>query len=94
MGSSLKKYAFINAKLRAGISKILPDDLINQMIRAHSFSESIQLLRETPFAVVETVYNKTGDSSWVCSSAAQPDGLFQDKLKKNQTSIKHYNRRR
>ncbi len=61
MGSSLEKYAYINAKLRARISKILPDDLINQMIRAHSFSESIQLLRETPFAVVETAYNKTGD---------------------------------
>ena len=40
MGSSLKRYAFINAKLRARISKILPDDLINQMIRAHSLAES------------------------------------------------------
>lgn len=61
MGSSLKKYAFINTKLHARISKILPDDLINQMIRAHSFSESIQLLRDTPFAVVETAYTITGD---------------------------------
>jgi V/A-type H+-transporting ATPase subunit C len=57
----LKQYAFINAKLRARISKLLPDELINQMIRARTLTESIQLLKNTPFFLVEETYNRTGD---------------------------------
>ncbi len=61
MAGALRKYAFINAKLRARISKIIPDELLGQMIRSHSLPEAIQLLRDTSFSVIESVYNKTGD---------------------------------
>ena len=61
MAGPLKQYAFINAKLRARISKILPDELINQMIRARTLAESIQLLKSTPFTLIETTYSRTGD---------------------------------
>ncbi len=61
MSGPLKKYAFINAKLRARISKILPDELIGHMTRAPSLTEAIQLLRDTPFADLVAVYNSTGD---------------------------------
>jgi V/A-type H+-transporting ATPase subunit C len=57
----LKKYAFINAKLRARISKILPDELTAQMMRTSSLTETMQLLRDTPFADMVVVYNSTGD---------------------------------
>jgi len=57
----LKKYAFINAKLRARISKILPEELIGQMMRTSSLTETMQLLRDTPFADLVAVYNSTGD---------------------------------
>lgn len=61
MTGPLKQYAFINAKLRARISKILPDEIMNQMIRARTLTESIQLLKGTPFTLIETTYSRTGD---------------------------------
>jgi len=57
----VQKYGFINAKLRARLSKILPDEFIGEMARAHSLSEAVQLLTGTDFAVVESVYSRTGD---------------------------------
>ena len=57
----LKKYAFINAKLRARISNILSDEVVDQMIKAGSLPESIRVLHNTPFQIIEEVYIRTGD---------------------------------
>ncbi len=57
----MQKYGFINAKLRARISKILPEEISAQMSRAKSLSEAVELLRNTDFALVESVFGKTGD---------------------------------
>jgi V/A-type H+-transporting ATPase subunit C len=57
----LKTYAFVNAKLRTRISKILPEAFINQLVRARSLAESVQMLGETDFAPVQKVYEQTGD---------------------------------
>ena len=61
MAGPLKTYAFINAKLRTRISKILPEQFIRQLIRARSLAESVQMLEETDFAPVQKVYERTGD---------------------------------
>lgn len=61
MAGVLKKYSFINAKLRARLSKILSPEFIGQMIRAASLPECIQLLAGTQYESVERIYNKTGD---------------------------------
>ena len=61
MPGPLKTYAFINAKLRTRISKILPEQFITQMIRARSLAETVQMLGETDFAPVQKVYERTGD---------------------------------
>jgi V/A-type H+-transporting ATPase subunit C len=61
MAGPLKTYAFINAKLRTRISKILPQQFIRQLIRARSLAESVQLLGETDFALVQKIYERTGD---------------------------------
>ena len=62
MGQSrLQKYAFINAKLRARISNILSDEILGQMIKARSLLEAVKVLHDTPFQIVEDVYNQTGD---------------------------------
>jgi V/A-type H+-transporting ATPase subunit C len=57
----VQKYGFINAKLRARISKILPEALSSEMARAKSLTEAVELLRGTDFAVVESIYGRTGD---------------------------------
>ena len=61
MARSLSKYAFINAKLRARISKILPDERFTELAKAPSFDAVLVLLQETPFADLEEVYSRTGD---------------------------------
>ncbi len=61
MPGRLKAYAFINAKLRARLSKILSDEFIQQMVRAPSLPEAIQLLRGTAFQALEETYRRTGD---------------------------------
>jgi V/A-type H+-transporting ATPase subunit C len=58
---AVQKYGFINAKLRARISKILPESLSAEMSRAKSLSEAVELLRSTDFSVVENVFGQTGD---------------------------------
>jgi len=61
VAGSLSKYSLINAKLRARISNILPDEMFRQMAAAHSLEEALALLRETPFARLEEIYSSTGD---------------------------------
>jgi V/A-type H+-transporting ATPase subunit C len=61
MAGPLKTYAFINAKLRTRISKILPQQFIRQLIHARSLAESIQMLEETDFAPLQKIYERTGD---------------------------------
>ena len=61
MARPLSKYSFINAKLRARISKILPDEMFDQLAKAPSLDDALALLRETPFAVLEDIYSRTGD---------------------------------
>lgn len=61
MARPLSKYSFINAKLRARISKILPDEMFDQLAKAASLDEALSLLRETSFAVLEEIYSRTGD---------------------------------
>jgi V/A-type H+-transporting ATPase subunit C len=57
----VQKYGFINAKLRARISKILPEELTAEMARAKSLTEAVEMLKSTDFAVLAEVYGRTGD---------------------------------
>ena len=61
MAGPLSKYSFINAKLRARISKILPDELFDELAKAPSVDAALALLRETPFSVLDEIYSQTGD---------------------------------
>ena len=54
-------YSFINAKLRARISKILPEDTFQALARTQSLPEALALLRDTAFSFLEDIYNRTGD---------------------------------
>ena len=61
MTSPLRRYAFINAKLRARISKLIPENTIQQMIRSHSLEEALVILGNTPYGILHEIYHKTGD---------------------------------
>jgi len=59
--SALSKYAFINAKLRGRISKILPDEIFEKLVKAPSLDAALDILRETSFAGLQEIYSSTGD---------------------------------
>ena len=59
--SALSKYAFINAKLRGRISKILPDEMFERLAKAPSLDAALDILCETPFAGLQEIYSSTGD---------------------------------
>lgn len=61
MAGALTKYSFINAKLRARISKILPEEVFHQLAQAPSVDAALAFLRETPFAPLGEIYDSTGD---------------------------------
>lgn len=61
MGSQVRKYGFINAKLRARLTKLLDEYLIEQIIDAPTFDDALILLRNTPFSDIEHAYRRTGD---------------------------------
>ena len=50
MAGALRTYSLINAKLRARLSKILPDEVLRQMARAPSLPECVQILANTEAA--------------------------------------------
>ena len=55
------RYGFINAKLRARISKILEEPLRESLIKAGSLEEALQCLEGTAFSSLFAIYDKTGD---------------------------------
>ncbi len=61
MVSGISKYAFINAKLRARISKILPDEVFDRLIKASSLDAALDILRDTSFIALQEIYSSTGD---------------------------------
>ncbi len=61
MKSAVKRYGFINAKLRARISRILPDDFRENLIQASSLEEVFQILEDSDFSELSRVYDRTGD---------------------------------
>lgn len=61
MADRLKRYAFINAKLKTRLGRLLPEEFFNRLIHAPTLNEAVQLLHDTPFRRVESVYAATGD---------------------------------
>ena len=61
MSSSVSTYAFLNAKLRARISTIIPEETVRQMIEARSFEEAVHVLNSSVYAPAVKAYEQTGD---------------------------------
>ncbi|HOV63542.1 MAG TPA: V-type ATPase subunit [Spirochaetia bacterium] len=91
MASALRRYAFINAKLRARISTLLPQENIDQMIRAKTLPESIQFLKDSPYAAAESVYSQTGDLKMAELELFKEEiGLFSEIGKYVDTEVKSF----
>jgi V/A-type H+-transporting ATPase subunit C len=61
MGSQVRTYGFINAKLRARLTTLLDDRLIDRILDAPTLDDALLLLRDTPFSDIEQAYRRTSD---------------------------------
>jgi V/A-type H+/Na+-transporting ATPase subunit C len=61
MRDALSTYGFLSAKLKARISKTLPPEAVEALIRARSLPEAVQFLKGTVYAPIEEAYSATGD---------------------------------
>ncbi|MFA7591649.1 MAG: V-type ATPase subunit [Sphaerochaetaceae bacterium] len=61
MSSPVKRYGFINAKLRARIGSMISDEKAEMLLRSGSLEEFLQQLKDTPYAMLSEEYDKTGD---------------------------------
>ncbi|WP_168203259.1 V0D/AC39 family V-type ATPase subunit [Oceanispirochaeta crateris] len=61
MPRPIKRYAFINAKLKTRLSLVLGEDFFDGLMKSQNIGEAMLLLKETSFAQVEAVYSQTGD---------------------------------
>jgi len=61
MRGALSTYGFVSAKLKARLSRILPPEALDRMVRARSLPEAILLLKGTAYEAIEEAYSQTGD---------------------------------
>lgn len=61
MAGHVSRYAYINAKLRARISTMLPDAFFERLEETYSLGDAFALLKDTPYAALSEVYDRTGD---------------------------------
>jgi vacuolar-type H+-ATPase subunit C/Vma6 len=58
---SVQNYAYINARLRAKLSQLLPRDTLVKMASAQTLEESLLFLSDTYYAEFYEMYRKSGD---------------------------------
>ena len=57
----VKTYAFINARIRARIGKLLPYSFFDEIQQCHSLDEVFLKVKDTPYAFISEIYENTGD---------------------------------
>jgi len=61
MRDALTTYGFLSAKLKSRISKTMPPEAIDRLVKAKSLPEAVQFLKGTVYAPIEESFAKTGD---------------------------------
>lgn len=61
MPGALSVYGFLNAKLKARISGLLSPEILESLVRSPTLSEAVALLKDTPYAALESEFDRTGD---------------------------------
>ncbi len=61
MRDALSTYGFLSAKLKTRISKSLPPEAIDRLVKAKSLPEAVMFLKGSAYAAIEEAYSLTGD---------------------------------
>lgn len=65
MAWAVNKYGYINAKLRAQLSKRITGEEFSRMVEASDLTEALQVLKNTEYEEIFAVYHETGDIKMV-----------------------------
>ncbi len=65
MAWAVTKYGYINAKLRAQLSKRIQPEQFQQMVQASNITETLQILQKTEYEEAFSIYHETGDIKMV-----------------------------
>lgn len=61
MRDALTTYGFLSARIKSRISKTMPPEAIDRLVKARSLPEAVQFLKGTVYAPIEESFSKTGD---------------------------------
>lgn len=61
MKPAVSSYAFVNAKLRGRLSRLVSRELLTEMAESRSLEEAVRFLEKTAYESVVRVYSETGD---------------------------------
>ncbi|MBN1646978.1 MAG: V-type ATPase subunit [Spirochaetales bacterium] len=59
--TAIKRFGFINAKLRTRLGQLLEDEFMTRLIRATNLVEAMLQLKDSSYAPLEKIYSETGD---------------------------------
>jgi V/A-type H+-transporting ATPase subunit C len=87
----LKRYAYINARLRARLSNLLTDDFYNRLADCDSLFAAMALLKNTKYDFLLAIYEDTGDVR-ACENALykREVDIYRDLSKKVEESLKPF----
>ncbi len=89
MAGHVGKYAYINAKLRARLSTMLPEEFFERMEGSYSLADAVALLKDTPYESLAEVYDRTGDLKAVeLELLGKEIGLYRDLNRQADESVR------
>ncbi|MBF9015881.1 MULTISPECIES: V-type ATPase subunit [unclassified Oceanispirochaeta] len=83
MSKYLNRYSFINAKLKTRMDFLLKESFLQKLEDRPNLNEAMLMLKPTPYGMMETIYEQTGDLKMAEKELRKKEISFYMELKKN-----------
>jgi V/A-type H+/Na+-transporting ATPase subunit C len=83
MPSPLNRYSFINAKLKTRMDFLLKENFFHKLEDRPNLNEAMLMLKSTPYGMMETVYEQTGDLKMAEKELREKEISFYKELKRH-----------
>jgi len=87
MPKYLNRYSFINAKLKTRMDFLLKEGFLKKLEDRPNLNEAMLMLKSTPYGMMETIYEQTGDLKMAEKELRKKEISFYIELKKNTDSL-------
>lgn len=83
MPKPITRYSFINAKLKTRMDFLLKDNFLQKLEDRPNLNEAMLMLKSTPYGMMETVYEQTGDLKMAEKELREKEISFYKELKRH-----------